>query len=194
MNLLQPKVPWQKVCMDSNMMGFVPVFFALCPPFLSLCLLRNTVYWGCEGLLSALAVDTFCFNSRGISCDQHGFYDLFAPFVKAVLMQSLRLPAWVSGHLCAESFFPSHPIALQQDKWPFHSILTEGNPFLVLPDSHPRLPDTPKLGDTCGTSRASWVPSTLCYSHSNLTPSASAELSRALGGLLRSSHPAKSNV
>lgn len=126
-------------------------------------------------------------------CDQNGFYDLFAPFAKDVLTQSLHLSQLGSVGTSVLSFFPSHSIALQWDKWSFHSIFTEGTPFFLLPDSPHCLPDIPKLGDTCGTSRASWVPSTLPQPQQPHPP-ASAELSRALGGLPRSSYPAKSNV
>lgn len=84
------------------------------------------------------------FSASTSLCDQDGFYDLFAPFAKAVLMQSLHLSQLGSVGTSVLSFFSSHSIALQWDKWPFHSIFTESTPFFLLPDSPPPSPWHPQ--------------------------------------------------
>lgn len=79
MNFPQIKVPWQKVCTNSSFTGFVPVFFASCSPSL----LRKSVL-GVRG--SSVPLLWTYSASAASPCDQDGFHDLFAPFVKAVLM------------------------------------------------------------------------------------------------------------
>lgn len=120
-------------------MGFVPVFFASCPPSLSLSLLRKTL--GVRGLLSAPAVD----SSRDISLWPGWLLRPVCCFCQSCAHAVITpLPDWASGHLCAESFIPSRSIALQQDKWPFHRFFTEGTPFFLLPGSHPLSPWHPQ--------------------------------------------------
>lgn len=201
MNLLQTKVPWQKVCTDSSVMGFAPVFSAWCPLSLSPSLLRKTVYW--LWVLSAPAMDILCFNSRGISLfGENGSTRWFLWSVCSFCQSYAHavvtpLPAWVSGHLCAESFFPSHSIALQCDKWPFHSIFTESTPpFFLLPASHPLSPWHPllKLWEHFWHKKSHLGAQYTLPQPQPPGPPASAELSWALGGLLRSSNPAKRNA
>lgn len=188
MSLPQTKVQWQKVCTGSNVMGYVPVFSASCPPSLSLSLLRQ-----CTGAVRGFGMLwSHSASTAGASpCDQHGLCDLFAPFVKAVLMQSLHLSqlglvgtsvlnlsSLLTLSLCSGTSVLSTAFSLK-------ALLS-----LCSQTATPCLPDVFRLGDTCGTNRAS----TLCQQPQQLDPLTSAELSRALGGLLRSSYPAKSNV
>lgn len=78
------------------------------------------------------------FSASTSLCDQDGFYDLFAPFAKAVLMQSLHLSQLGSVGTSVLSFFPSHSIALH-----FHWKHT----FLSAPRQPPTVSLTsPSLG------------------------------------------------
>lgn len=113
--------------------------------------LREAAYWRCEVLLSPLAVDTGAQDHSASTAgpshpDQHGSLSSVCSFFcrgYAHAISYTSLPARISGRLCAESFFPTHPTVLQWDERPFHSIFTEGTPFFPLPGSRPLSPCHP---------------------------------------------------
>lgn len=134
-------------------------FYRICASLLCIMLTQSPQKecTGCEGFLCAPAVDILCFSSISL-------WPGWLPWPVCSFCQGCAHanPAGLSGHLCAESFFPSHSIALQWDKWPFHSIFTEGTPFFLPPDSHPLFPWHPQA---LGTPLAQAEPA-VCPAHS----------------------------
>jgi len=79
--------------------------------------------------------------------DRHGCLCPVCSFYCRGYAHAIRytsLPAQISGHLCAEPFFPTHPTVLQWEERPLHSVFTEGTPFFPLPDSHHLSPCHPQ--------------------------------------------------